>query len=365
MIILSIYFLILYFFLVFLILLWLRNKKGEAKVKVQSATPFASVLVAARNEEANIVRCLEALSKLNYPKDKIEILIGNDKSEDSTEKLVREFIKDKTQFSIYNIETDLGEARGKANVLAHLARKAKGEYFFITDADIAVPTGWISGLLKYVDENIGIVSGATNIEGESLFAKLQSLEWIYAFGMVKTVSDINIPVSAVGNNMMISREAYESVGGYENIPFSVTEDLQLFNETLKKGWAYRNVIDHEVLANSNPVETLSKLIKQRKRWMTGAVKLPFILVLSLFVQAIFFPMIIAMLFIFPALGLILWITKILLQQVFTALVMRRMKVWPGALKYFIIYEIYTNVFAFFLLIYFALPYKVEWKGRKY
>ena len=43
-------------------------------------TPKVSVLLAVRNEEENILRCLEALEDMDYPKNKIEILIGNDRS---------------------------------------------------------------------------------------------------------------------------------------------------------------------------------------------------------------------------------------------------------------------------------------------
>jgi cellulose synthase/poly-beta-1,6-N-acetylglucosamine synthase-like glycosyltransferase len=183
--------------------------------------------------------------------------------------------------------------------------------------------------------------------------------------MVKTVTDLHIPVTAVGNNMMISRKAYESVGGYENIPFSVTEDFQLFKETLKKGWSYRNLLNEEVLAYSKPTESFPHLIKQRKRWMTGALQLPLILVICLITQSVFFPVILYTMFVFPLWGGLIWIIKIILQQVFIALVMRKMNAWAGLQKYFILFEIYSSLLSAFLLLYYVLPFKVEWKGRRY
>jgi glycosyltransferase involved in cell wall biosynthesis len=80
---------------------------------------------------------------LSFPASDLEVLIGNDDSEDRTALLVEEFIKDKPNFRQFHIRHTIGLARGKANVLAQLAMQAEGEYFFITDADIEVPpTGY-------------------------------------------------------------------------------------------------------------------------------------------------------------------------------------------------------------------------------
>lgn len=357
------YFSILFFILTALLLLSLKDRPRTYTQQIKF--PRVSVLLAARNEEKNITGCLQALAGLNYPEEKLEILIGNDASEDATRRLAEEFAEGKPQFRIYDILENTGNARGKANVLAHLAKKAQGEYFFITDADIRVPSTWIQGLLEHMDEQTGIVSGVTVTESRTLSGKLQALEWIQAFGMITTVTELGIPVTAVGNNMVISRRAYGSTGGYEKIPFSVTEDFELFRQTLKKGWRFKNLINPEVLAWSMPAPGLSALMKQRKRWMKGAVQLPPLLVFVLLVQALFFPLIITTLALFPVWGALLWMGKILLQQLITALTMRKINIRSGLLKYFLIYELYAGLLSFAMVIYHILPFRVEWKGRKY
>src|SRR5574343_664036 len=72
--------------------------------------PRISVLIAARNEEQNILRCLQSVAQLNYPSDKIQVLVGNDQSEDDTKMLIQNFIKDKHQFALVNITETLGKA---------------------------------------------------------------------------------------------------------------------------------------------------------------------------------------------------------------------------------------------------------------
>jgi cellulose synthase/poly-beta-1,6-N-acetylglucosamine synthase-like glycosyltransferase len=358
------YYSIFFIYLIVLISLLLFLKRDEDPRQLQSY-PFISILIAARNEESSILSCLRAVADLSWPAGKMEVLIGNDLSTDGTEKIVLDFIKDNPAFRIIKIEKNLGTAKGKANVLATLAKQAKGDLLFITDADIQVPAQWIQSLLGSYNERTGIVSGATITRGTSLLHYCQTLDWIYAFGMIKVVSDHAIPVSAVGNNMMISKKAYLSTGGYESIPFSVTEDLQLFLETLKKGWKYKNRMSPDCLAVSKPIDSFSKLLSQRKRWMQGAIRLPLILLLFLFVQALFVPMIIVTLYLSPQIGIACWLFKIVLQQLFIYLSFKRIgenySVWKGLP----VFEIYSGLFSMMVLFYYLIPTKVQWKGRKY
>lgn len=358
------YFSVLFVYQIVFIFLLIFLKKDKP-ASANTSYPFVSIMVAARNEEDNILSCLESIAALSWPSDKMEVLIGNDMSTDQTEKIISEFIKDKSNFRLLQIEKNIGNAKGKANVLATLAAEAKSDFFFFTDADIQVPKNWIQSLLANYDEKIGIVSGVTKTTDKSLFHYCQNLDWVYAFGMVKIASDCNIPVSAVGNNMMISRAAYQSVGGYAAIPFSVTEDLQLFLETLKKGWKYKNLMSPDSLAVSKPLRSFSQLVSQRKRWTQGAMKLPVVLLIFLFIQALFVPVIIVTIFYSPILGACFWLTKLILQQTCVYLSFRRIgeyyKVWKGLF----VYEIYSGLFSIVVLLAYFIPGKVKWKGREY
>ncbi|MFN3404103.1 MAG: glycosyltransferase [Cytophagaceae bacterium] len=328
--------------------------------------PFVSILIACRNEEKNIVDCLSSISKLDYPYDKLEVLIGNDNSTDNTAVLVKDFIRDKPNFKLIEITGLLGKAKAKANVLAWLAKEAKGDIYFITDADIMVPSTWIHGMLGVSKNSIGIVSGVTGIKGKGLLAAMQNFEWIYSFGLIKISTDAGLPVTAVGNNMYITADCYKSTGGYENLDFSVTEDFKLFREALSKGWDYRNLLNPLVYAESKPLTYLKDLFKQRKRWMHGAAKLPIILVIVLTVQGIFFPFIISALFFFPKLALVCWLAKIFFQQFFISIVShklgrRKFKNWIYAPAF----EIYTGVLSVLFMLYYLMPGIADWKGRKY
>lgn len=362
-IILCIYFFLLILYHVVLVILIRFTKDSFNEIPFEY--PFVSILVAARNEERKIEACMDALTRLSYPKEKTEILIGDDDSDDRTAGIVKAFAQKHSNVRLFAISKNIGTAQGKANVLAHLAREAKGQYYFITDADILVPHDWIQSLLRHFKSGIGIVSGCTMSRPESFLGKAQQLDWLFAFGMMKVVSDRNIPVTAVGNNMAIHREAYESTGGYENIPFSVTEDQELFLQVIKQKWGFKNLMNAECLAHTEPVESWKELLKQRRRWMKGAMKIPFILLLCLFLQGIALPMLILMIWKLPVAGLILWVCKIFLQQIFLSFCFNRVEEKYKFPSHVLIFELYSMLLSPVVVLNYFFTRKIEWKGRVY
>ncbi len=234
--------------------------------------------------------CLpEAIYRQQLPEEGFEVWVGDDHSEDRTAALVREYIRNKPRFHLILITSNLGQARGKANVLAQLAQRASGKYFLITDADVQVPPTWLATMTGACNGPIGIVNGVTVVQGEKILHHLQALEWVYSIGLMKWFAEHKAPITAMGNNMLITRQAYQATGGYENLPFSITEDYQLFREVLKKGYGFRQLFEPGVLAFTLPADSLSHLLQQRKRWMTGAMQLPVGLRILLILGVLFLP----------------------------------------------------------------------------
>ncbi len=360
-------FLVLLYFVVLLFILFNAFIGYAKKNKRQALTadlPKVSVLVAARNEEQNIQRCLESLHKLSYPKDKLEIIIGNDESTDNTVKVVDDFIRNKKQFSFYNITIKLGKAKGKANVLAHLARIATGDFLFITDADIAVPEDWIQNLLPHFEKDTAIVSATTYVEGKTLFEKMQSLDWIYFNGILNSFANANIPCTGVGNNMAIRRDAYLALGGYENIDFSITEDFKLFDAFRKAGYGWKNILNASTLNVSLPVKNFNALMQQRRRWITGAMELPWYWKISFIIFGFFSPALIALLAFAPQVGLLLWFIRLFLEGIFMSVTAARINRVENLGSY-LWYQLYALVMPFFYLYHFLKRDPNEWKGRMY
>lgn len=356
---------------------WLLNFRGESAA-AQSEYPRMAVLLAVRNEEKRLENCLNGLLALHYPADKLRIWVGNDASEDATLAIAQRYAIQDARVQVVDAGAPLGKARAKANVLAHLAQanahsETPADLLLITDADMTLQPQWAEGMLRSwqtgKERTVGVVTGITWVAGRTPWAVWQRIDWLFALGMVKVVSDWGVPVATMGNNMMLYRLAYEATGGYENLPFSITEDFQIFHEVMKYNYDFQNVIHPDVMLKTQPMPTLSELLEQRKRWMQGAVRLPWPLVTILSLQAAFFPLVLILCWFSPALAAGLWATKVATQSLFIILVLRKLKLsaaeWRSTLWQLVPYELYSSVVSMATVAHHLLPTKMAWKGRKY
>ncbi len=329
--------------------------------------PNITVWVAARNEENVILNCLENIFQIDYPINKIQVLIGNDQSIDNTQALVQEFINDKPNFQIINIEKVINNQRGKANVLANLYEYSTGEYFLITDADVIVKSSWAKGMVKNFlkKPSIGHQVGVTSINSNSLFGILQAIDWLWALTLLKCASIFKIPLTGLGNNSAISRKAYESVGGYAQIPFSITEDFALFHAIVNNGFSFHNAINIKVFAKTSSIGSVKEFLHQRKRWMVGALQCPRWVVLFLYFQALF-PFILYGSSIFISSN---WAMNLFLLKFFsliililpTLIILKEFRLIP----FLILYEFYSWAWGFTMVVFYFLPINIDWKGRIY
>ncbi|MCK9481105.1 MAG: glycosyltransferase [Bacteroidia bacterium] len=328
--------------------------------------PFISLLLAVRNEEKNLPRCLSTLVKLDYPKDKLEILIGNDCSEDNTGNIAESFAKQHSHIQVFHLDgSEYEQTKGKARVLAFLANQAKGKYFFITDADIEMNPAWMKGLLAAFDEKTAIVSGITVSESGGFFQNLLSLDWLYFMSLNNSFSNIGTNVTAVGNNMAITAEAYRRSGGYENLPFSITEDYKLFKIVHALGYKIRNPINPQTVLSCDPIPTFYDWLHQRKRWMRGGMELPFIWKSLMLVLAIYYIAMIWIAFTNPPLWLAIWFAKFILQSLQLMTTSRLVGQKSPSLLNMLLYDLYLYIAIPIMAIFYLTPTKIEWKGRKY
>lgn len=364
------------FFLLLFLALWLlgmaftawrfATQQGASAAQPLATQPRVSILVAARDEEAALPRCLASLRALDYPAELLEILVGDDGSTDRTAAVAQAAMQGFTgRFQVIPITENLGQARGKANVLAHLTRLATSEFFFITDADISLPTNWITGMLAHAEPGVGTVTGITAVRGPRLFHQLQGIDWLLSLSMVQVVSDLGRPVTAMGNNMLVTRAAYQATGGYEALPFSVTEDFALFQAVLAAGFGFRQVFGAGVRADSLPMPSWAALLRQRKRWLRGVAGLPLRLRLELLFFSGFWPALAGVGWLAgPMVGLGCWSAKVLVQGLLTNLAHRRAGL---RLRWWLLplFELYTLVLAVAIAAFQLAGGTVVWKGRQY
>jgi cellulose synthase/poly-beta-1,6-N-acetylglucosamine synthase-like glycosyltransferase len=327
--------------------------------------PTASVIVAVRDEEIVIERCLKALENLQYPDGKLEIIIVNDNSTDKTGEILQKFSIGKNRFKIIDSTEQTGHLRGKSNALVQGLKIASGEIILTTDADCKVNPLWAKTMASYFTEKIGLLGGMTTQETGSVWKGMQHLDFIYLLAAGSGTINAGLPLSVIGNNMAYKRTAYNETGGYESMPISVTEDSQLLAAIVKlKKYKIIYPIDEGTLIESIPMPDIKSLFKQKKRWGIGGLKVPShgLVILG---TAFFSHVGIAVITIInPLLGFYLFLAEILIDFVFFFSVLYRLRIL-STIKYFLFFQIYYFTYIIVLPFILLFSTSVEWKGRKF
>ncbi|MCP9769864.1 glycosyltransferase [Lacihabitans sp. LS3-19] len=322
-----------------------------------------SILIPARNEEKVLPLLFESLNALDFPRDSFEILFGNDASADKTGELIESFAINKPWIKVLHINESKSVLKGKTRVLAELAKMAKGDYLFFTDADIVLPKTWLSGMLSEFenDAETGVVVGVTAMKTNNLKSAMQSLEWLIVLSINKLLSDRNIPTTGMGNNMAVSKKAYDAVGGYEKIGFSIVEDYNLYKNIIDKRFGFRQAFKNEVLAYTLPP---SNFFEQRRRWIQGAIENnPGPMYLGV-LQALALPIYIILFYFSPLWAFTLFGFSNLVYFGFTMFFESKLKI-KGYLKFIPIFSIYLPVAWLAQFMYYFFTKKAIWKGREY
>ncbi len=353
---------VIYFIQAVLITIGVRKRFPKLS---EENLPASTVIVAARNEEENILECLESLEKLNYPEGKLDIIVVDDYSTDNTNKIIKEFISGKPLFKLIQPEKDFGETKGKARAIANGIEFAKGEIILTTDADCTVNPDWAKTIASYYTKDVAVVCGFTNQKWNTLFEGIQDTDFIYLLTVAAGTINWKKPMSAMGNNMSYLKSAYTEIGGYENIPFSVTEDFKILM-AIKNLNKYKIIypLDKNSLVTSKPCKDVKTLYRQKKRWAVGGLGSNldgFVTISSAFVTSL---MILISPFFYSANVLYLVLLKVfadlfMLRNVYTELGLK------FSLKNFIWFEFYITFYFVFIAINVLLNRKVFWKGRKY
>jgi cellulose synthase/poly-beta-1,6-N-acetylglucosamine synthase-like glycosyltransferase len=326
--------------------------------------PKVAILIAARNEEKRIPGCLRSLSNLDYPSDKLEILFGNDRSEDATAEVISRFITSHKNMRLLNITENKAQLSGKANVLAQLAENTKADILFMTDADVRVGPGWILGMLKGFSMDINLVSGSTAVVENDLFSKLQNADWLFNLGTRYLLDRIGRPAGATGTNMAITRKAYQAVGGFVNVPHSITEDYDLSRAVIRQGLGLKTILQKNVLAYTDPVPGFRTLLRQQRRWLSSTMRMPLPAIVAMVLQSMLLPLVIVAAcwfgsYLFLALFGIKWIFDIAIL-LFT---FQRLGLKPGIAIY--IYSPYAGICNALFFLSWMFAGRDEWKGRGY
>jgi cellulose synthase/poly-beta-1,6-N-acetylglucosamine synthase-like glycosyltransferase len=355
--------LVLYLLKVALFILGARRASMPVDARWQ---PTVSILIAARNEERNLPQCLASLALIDYPADRLEICVIDDHSTDGTAAVIEEWKQRIPALRSFIPEAAKHGLLGKSNAIAQAVERSTGEIILTTDADCVVPPQWVRATVRQYTPEVGCVCGYTLLRDSGVFGGFQSLDWAYVLTIASAGVGWGVPLSAVGNNMSFRRAAYDDVGGYARIGFSVTEDFLLFKAiSYKTAWKVRYPVAPDTLVWSEACETVKELYRQRKRWGVGGKRIHPI---GFFVMAVGFLMNLALI-VSPFAGvsagawLLAFAGKCAGDAALLAFPLGRFH-RLDLYKYFFPFELYYLTYVTLLPFVVFLTGRVVWKDRK-
>lgn len=263
-------YLISLYFSVFLFLVFLDQRKSfklERSDLNPPQTPLVSIIVPAYNEEKTIVRTLESIENLDYPKELLEVVVVNDGSKDQTKARIEQYIKDKPQFRLLSHSN-----RGKAASMNRALTQIKGEFFACLDADSFVHPLTLRKMLSLYyqknDPRLAIITPAMKVhEPKNMLQKVQWLEYLVIILIARISSHLDSLYVAPGPFSLYRTAIVRKLGGFDEK--SIVEDQDIAYKVQQHH--YRIIQCPDGYVYTTAPKKIKPFYKQRRRWYLGSV----------------------------------------------------------------------------------------------
>lgn len=213
----------------FVICLFKSNKNKRAKF-----IPTVTLIITAYNEEKRIINKIENTLALNYPKDKLQILIASDGSTDRTTQIASRYAK--SGFEILSFP----ERRGKEHAQKDAIGKAYGEILVFTDVATQLdPSGIDKIVSNFADPSVGCVSSEDRLIGKDGKPSGEGAYVRYEMWLRRMESRVNTLVGLSGSFFAARKEVCRDMSG------DMQSDFRTLLTSVKMG--LRGVSDPEVL----------------------------------------------------------------------------------------------------------------------
>jgi cellulose synthase/poly-beta-1,6-N-acetylglucosamine synthase-like glycosyltransferase len=244
--------------------------------KVKTGTPQGlsfSIVIAARNEEANIAACLKSILEQTISIDRYEIIVVDDRSSDKTAEIVSGFIQKYPQVQLLKVKDVPQGIVPKKHAISKGVACATNEIIVFTDADCIVLPTWLETIDRYFTVEVGFLQGITSyfyVPGMNrLFYGLQAVDFLSHGVVAASAIAAGIPINSNANNMAIRKQVFIQLGGYSNGMeriVSADDDLLLQKVWQSKQWHVVFMSDTAGAVTTKPTMSVSGVFDQRKRW---------------------------------------------------------------------------------------------------
>jgi len=256
----------------FYYLTFLSVRRKEVLTTKELGTPTVTIQLPIYNEKYVAKRLVDAVCGLDYPKDKMKILILDDSDDETVELLAKEVNYYKKQgYQIEHIRR--GTRKGyKAGALKYAMQITDTEYVAIFDADFIPPNWFLKRAIPHFSKpNIGLIQcrwGHVN-ENYSSITQVQALSLDFHFLIEqKAKSNSHLFMNFNGTAGIWKRDCIDDAGGWHTA--TLVEDLDLSYRAQMKGW--KCVFLPDIVVDAELPVQMNGAKRQQFRWAKGSIQ---------------------------------------------------------------------------------------------
>ena len=243
------------------LILKVKNLFSKRYIPEEFNLPTVSMVISAFNEDDILDEKIENSLGLDYPKDKLEVIVVTDGSDDDSVNVG----------SKYSEITHLheNERRGKISAMHRGVRHAQNEILVFTDANTTLNTNVLKNIVRhYEDPNVGCVAGCKVVleKGEESVAGAgEGAYWKYESALKKMDSNLTSAMGAAGELFSIPKRLFREVESD-----TVLDDFMLSMRLVIDG--YRTVYEPEAKATEYGSVNTKEELKRKIRIAAGGIQ---------------------------------------------------------------------------------------------
>ncbi|MBK8805703.1 MAG: glycosyltransferase [Bacteroidales bacterium] len=359
---LSIIIIVFCFYSILMVLFFfgLRNV-SKKNASIPKSGILVSIIVAYKNEVANLPSLLEDLQSQDYPAQQVEIIFIDDNSTDSGSLLLE------NQNLITSLK--LNNAYGKKKAIALGIAHATHELIICTDADCRLGKGWVSSIVNHYEMRGAqlILSPVFFTHKNSFWHNVLELEFASLIASTAGAAGLNMSIMANGANIAFTRSSVNDYVQLSNQKSVSGDDVFLLHAFKKQQMGISFNAQTDALVETAAPSSLSAFLRQRFRWSSKSIyykdKATIVVALLVFLTSLLQLALLVLSF-FSNYYLILFLCSIVLKTVFDALVLIPfLKKFNRQylLKYIVVVEFIYYIYIVFVAVFsFIVPSK--WKN---
>lgn len=250
----------------FLLVTFLSKPAHKQRKRVASKnTPKVAIIVPCWNETTTISGTVKSLLALDYPSDKLSIVLVNDGSTDTTPQTMETFAHN-PQITIIHKKNG-----GKHTALnAGIAAAPQAEFIGCLDADSFVESGALREIVACFTrpQVMAAIASILVHKPKTLMQRMQYAEYLLGVAVRHMLSSVNGLYVTPGPFSLYRSSIFKELGGFAHA--HQTEDMEMALRTQRAGYEIENAI-HARVYTKVPA-TLPKLLAQRTRWLSGLLR---------------------------------------------------------------------------------------------